>query len=814
MMRSYESVFPRLSTIEVSRRMARARESDNRSVSLSGIGHLAIRLDTTNDIRVPPTLPVNFVLLRFLRDTKPLIVHQFLSARPTVAEILWNFARYTDHRRITLSQNPHFALNLTGSGDVYKSEFSLLSSMDSVPLKSNDTIYVITEQSSRSHGVFFHTGQGCQIFASDNVWVPGDTLIFKDGHRRLKKGRLLRCDTFGGIGNDLGNDQCDPLPVTTTPSANPATSATSRDQLEPLLLNIHVFGKFDQMLPLVSSEGFACPCELVSIGSKVLVSNPPPPTTSEQPSFYQVLYTCYTAIDVLNDDILLVVFNHYRLDDVIKWNARLGWCKLSHVCQRWRHLVHGSSFHLGLQILCTNGTPLVDTLVHLPPFPLVVDYQCATATICAQDQLGIFQALHLRDRLRHVVLRVPPLILDQLLLLMDEPFPVLEHLSLSSSAEGNTILLLPKTLLAPNLRHLTLLGIGLPNKLLFLSLTLALVTLTLTQIQDFGYFSPQHLIARLRSFSQLEELSIGFSIPLPRPSAERKLLQEMEAPVTLPLLKRLTFRGVSAYLDSLVAQIRAPLLEQLNITLFNQIHFALPHLSHFTNTTEGLKLPVAKIIFKHDGVSMVMEHGMHESGPSTRSFRLDVFCKEFDWQIDCAAQICSALVATLTDIEQLTLDFQGQRVPAEWRDGAVDSVTWRELLGPFVGAKKLFICHALALELSCAFEWAEMGSDPGLLPCLEELSPELEDEHANNAFVSFVETRRAAGRPVLLPALLKLPQTVATLPSQSPLPIQSTIDPDWISVHASVATDAQENRFPGESWAQRVIIKPLKKRLA
>jgi hypothetical protein len=79
----------------------------------------------------------------------------------------------------------------------------------------------------------------------------------------------------------------------------------------------------------------------------------------------------------------------------------------------------------------------------------------------------------------------------------------------------------------------------------------------------------------------LEELSVGFSVPLlPCPSAERELLQEIEASVTLPLLKRLIFRGVSAYLESWVAQIRAPLLEQLGITLFNQIKFALPHLAH------------------------------------------------------------------------------------------------------------------------------------------------------------------------------------------------------------------------------------------
>ena len=461
------------------------------------------------------------------------------------------------------------------------------------------------------------------------------------------------------------------------------------------------------------------------------------------------------GINTLNDNVLLIIFNHYRLDNEINWNIRVGWCNLSQVCGRWRHLVYGSAFYPGLQTLCTNGTPLVDTLVHLPPLLLVMDYQHATATsIDAQDKLGIFQAFQLRDRLHRVVLHIPPSILHRLLLLMDEnvsePSAVLSHLSLSSSVGEGTILLLSKTLLATNLHHLTLLGIGLPKKMVFLSSTVSLVTLTLANIQDFSYFLPQHLIARLRSFSQLEGLSIGFSVPLPRPSTERELLQDIEAPVTLPSLKRLTFRGVSIYFHSFVAQIRAPLLKQLSITLFNQIHFALPHLSHFTDTAEGLRLPIAKIIFKPDAVSIVTDQREQQAGDGPSSFSLHLMCRQFDWQIDSAAQICSALVTTLFGIEQLSLEFEGQTVSVDWQDNAVDATTWRELLGPFTGAGKLRIGRALSWELSCALEWAEMGSDPGLLPNLEELAAELEEEHADNAFMSFIEARQAAGRPILL----------------------------------------------------------------
>jgi hypothetical protein len=109
------------------------------------------------------------------------------------------------------------------------------------------------------------------------------------------------------------------------------------------------------------------------------------------------------AIHWLNNDILLGVFNCYRLDEDNDWNERLGWRKLSHVCQRWRHLIHECAFHLGMHIEYTNGN-LVDTLDHLPPLPLFVNYNISnyipySDTMMEQfernrrDELGIHHAL-------------------------------------------------------------------------------------------------------------------------------------------------------------------------------------------------------------------------------------------------------------------------------------------------------------------------------------------------------------------------------------------------------------------------------------
>jgi hypothetical protein len=451
----------------------------------------------------------------------------------------------------------------------------------------------------------------------------------------------------------------------------------------------------------------------------------------------------YVTIHWLDDDILLDIFNCYRLDDEYLWNVRLRWSKLSHVCRRWRRLIYESTSHLGMHIQCTNGSPIVDILDHLPPLPLFVNYGYASVNMTEQDELGIYHALRLHGRVRHIDLEfLTSSILHKFLVLMDEHFPILELLSLSFATKNTIPLTLPKAFLAPNLRHLALVGIGLPKRLQLLTSTVSLVTLKLSNIETSSYFRPRLLVARLRSLPQLKELSIDFSIPIPRPSAERELLGEKGTPVTLPNLQTLRFKGVSAYLESFVAQIRVPLLEWLMITFFNQIAFALPHLSHLINITEGSKLPASRVYFGPDEVSIITaRHGSPWFDPAPLLLR--VMCKQLDWQIDCAAQICNALIPALSGVERFALrcsyDFQ---IPTALENGAIDSTNWHELLRSFIGVKELYIPDKLMEELSRALQAYEVGSDPGFLPNLRSINA------PDNLFTAFINTRQVVGRPV------------------------------------------------------------------
>ena len=362
-----------------------------------------------------------------------------------------------------------------------------------------------------------------------------------------------------------------------------------------------------------------------------------------------------------------------------------------------------------------------------------------------QEELGICHTLQLHGRVRHIELILPLSTFHNIIMLMNKHFPTLEHLSLSfvPPVKNSLPLMLPKAFLAPNLLRLALVGIGLPKRLQALTSTVSLVTLELSNIQTSNYFRPRLLVARLQSLPQLQELSVEFSTPIPRPSTQRELLGEQRTPVTLPSLKKLQFKGVNAYMESLVAQIRAPLLRRLEITLFNQIAFELPHLSDLINITDAIKLPSVAVGFDRNEVYVTAVYrgsGLFDLGP----FLLRVMCKQLDWQIDCAAQICNALIPALSlaGLEQIRLTYLYKKIPTEWQNGAIDGTTWHELLRSFIGVKELHIYDALLEELSRELQVDEIGLDPEFLPNLQSI-------HAvDNLFTPFIETRQVVGRPV------------------------------------------------------------------
>ena len=378
------------------------------------------------------------------------------------------------------------------------------------------------------------------------------------------------------------------------------------------------------------------------------------------------------------------------------------------------------AFHLGIHIECTNGTLILDILDHYPPLPLFVNYNTSDddqvddiyapsyPILTMQDELGIYHTLRLHDRVRQIHLRLPSSILHKALVFMDGRFPILEHLFLSSTgaAENKNIpLTLPETFLAPNLRHLTLPDISPQRLFQFLTTTVSLTTLKLSNIQA-CHIHPRLLVAQLWPLPQLEELSIVFSTPIPCPATEEEPLGEEETPVLLPNMKTFCFEGVNTYLECLVSRIRTPLLEQLHSTLFSQIALSQPRLSHLINTTEAFKSLRATVNF---GLDEVYVYTAVSGG-----FFICVRDMPLNWRVDWAAQICNALVPTLSGVEDLTLGLFSRTMTPQWQHPrGIDSTTWHALLRSFIGVKRLHIDQGLASELSQALQAGGAGVGPG-----------------------------------------------------------------------------------------------------
>jgi hypothetical protein len=464
------------------------------------------------------------------------------------------------------------------------------------------------------------------------------------------------------------------------------------------------------------------------------------------------------SIHILDDDSLLNIFYLYRpfflgedkdvLDGFLggkkRWIQGRWWYRLAHVCQRWRNLTLGSAPYLRLSLVCTNGTSVENMLAHSPPLPLTVDYD-SEDDITPEDEEGIWLALEQRHRVRHLRLSFPVRNMQKLVMAIDEEFPILEYLIVDPSTEDSTVLVLPETLQAPHLRHLTLIGFACPIRSRLHPTADGLVTLCLTIDHQSAYFQPNVLLQWISFMPQLEYLMIAFSFPVPNRDVERQLTHTpITTHVTLPNLRFFGFRGVGAYLEAVVCRITAPRLESLRIYLFNQLTFSVPRLPQLMNTSENLRFDSAVIKFREKDISMLMS--FREAYPYP--FTLMVNCWHLDWQVSSAAQICNALSQVSSAVDHLTLEHKVHSQSSEEHND-VDRIEWRKLLRSFSNVKTLLVEDGLVGELSRCLKLEDGELPLELLPELQELRYTGSGD-GGDVFTSFIDSRKNAGRPVTL----------------------------------------------------------------
>ena len=466
------------------------------------------------------------------------------------------------------------------------------------------------------------------------------------------------------------------------------------------------------------------------------------------------------SIHILDDDSLLNVFYFCRpaplYEDEVdylrrgEWVRESWWYKFTHVCRRWRYLVHASASHLRLCLICTYGTPVAEMLAHSPPLPLIIDHVDKAREITAEDEEGIILALQHPDRVPRIRLLTPTPNLQKIILAMDDEFPMLEYLSIVPLAKHVICLKLPKTFQAPHLRHLILRNFAVPMRSALLTTAVGLVTLSLQWIHPSPYFRPNDMLQRLSLMPQLEILTIGFHLSDPNCEleVEMQLLDTpLETHVTLPNLRWFGFGGVSAFLEALLPQMTTPLLEKLEILFFNQLTFSIPHQLQFLRAGESLKFH--NVVFRFSPRVLTMQVYPHR-GAETCTLCMTVFRTHPGWLVTPAARIYDALRIAISAVEHITLRYGSGFIPLEDQQNAADRTEWREILRSFGDLKTLRVVDdGFVTQVSHSLRPGDEESPMELLPELKELEY-FSSGDAGDVFTSFINSRKKAGHLVTL----------------------------------------------------------------
>ena len=458
-------------------------------------------------------------------------------------------------------------------------------------------------------------------------------------------------------------------------------------------------------------------------------------------------------INMLSDSVLLELFDFCGMDHDahgFPFPPILQWRTLIHVCQRWRLIVFASPLRLDLQLLCTHGTPVKKNLDNWPPLPLMIDYYTCwddgkSPTLSEEED--IITALNHPDRVRYVGISVTDSLLGKMAATMQKPFPMLTHLWLSSK-DGN-VPALPGTFLGgstPRLRVAHLEGIPFPALPALLLSATDLVDLQLLNIPKAGYISPEAMVASLATLTRLEILSIGFQSSTPR--SERRFLPPL-ARVVFPSLTAFSFRGVSEYLEDLVARIDTPLFQNFTIVYFNQLIFRIPRLSQFIRRTESLdlaRLKHARVEFGESHVCVSLYEGQVEVDPPGESrFAIQISCQYLDWQISHMSEVLGQSSIVTSHVDDLSIDGHDLRPGWKADDLHVAPSEWLGLLCPFIGVEKLRVSKQLAGHVALALEDITREEVVEMLPALHSLCLEDQPEASVEGYIG---ARQLSGRPV------------------------------------------------------------------
>jgi len=353
-----------------------------------------------------------------------------------------------------------------------------------------------------------------------------------------------------------------------------------------------------------------------------------------------------------------------------------------------------------------------------PAIPIVVSGYCDSPPRSGLDP-NIEAALEHNDRICRIKF-VSAWYLKRVFAALEKPFPALTDLELwSIDDDAAPFFPNPVKFLggSSHLRSLELGGIPIPGlSKLLLSLT-DLVELRIDVTSESGFLSPKEIVAGISALTKLKVFSLEFEY-------DTRETESQHAPpptrAVLPALSSFKFKGVSEYLEVLVAVIDAPQLDHMEIVFysFNQVIFETPQLLQLIGRIAKLQVPVkAQIGF--DDPEIWLEFSSPTQAPSN-VLTLGILCIPRDPQFPCMAQFCRPPFFPLPTLESLYIG--GGRYGEGDRHYRIENTRWLDFLEPFATVKNLYLSKEFAPRIAPALRQL-VGGRRGteVLPTLQNI---------------------------------------------------------------------------------------------
>jgi hypothetical protein len=333
--------------------------------------------------------------------------------------------------------------------------------------------------------------------------------------------------------------------------------------------------------------------------------------------------------------------------------------------------------------------------------------------------------------------------------LMQHPFPSLTHLWIQPKYLINHAI--SRTFLggsAPSLQVLHLAKAPFPALPELLLSTTNIVRLWYNDIPDSGYISPQEMVTSLSALTQLESLSLTFHSPRFFTFPDRAI--QIPPPHTRTLLPALTYLGlcgIPEYVEDLVAQLDAPLLESMTIMLYHRKVLEVSELAKFIRRTDKLSLTDrAEVTFMHESMFIILSQELLVGRVDPKTLVLKFPCEKWDSRLSYLAELWESCVPSPSPFECLHMD-----IPYSWRDVIDDpEPQWLELLHPFSAVKDLRLSKSVASRVAQALRGLPAERVMGVLPALEIvfISGLQPFGPVREAISEFVDARQLSGHPV------------------------------------------------------------------